>query len=420
MTFDVIQLPLTDSSGAVSSGLYGLSEDYSLTVEAFKTYLGALKPEGFLTVTQYLLPPPRHEIRAVGLACSALQARGVTQPDRHIGAIRSWGAFTLVVKRSPFEAQEIRRMKDFCSRMRFDLVCYPNMPRSEANRYNRFPSPMYYDMIQKVLDPDRRETYFQDYLFDVRPTTDDRPFFFHNFKMAKILPLYRAVGEKWQLFLEGGYLVHLIFFQALVISLVLIGLPIRKAPPASKSWFLAYFGLIGLAFMLTEICLIQRFILFLTRPAYAFSVVLFSVLASSALGSYCFKSLDRFPALVMTPILVLAHALLLERMLALAMAWPLWVRCGATFLLISPLGFTMGLFFPMGIRILKASFEHAIPWAWSVNGCASVVGSVLALVVAISYGFTAVLFLAALCYSLALGVLLAQNLSHHRHKDYSQ
>ncbi len=418
MSFDVIQLPLTDSAGAVSSGLYGLSEDYTLTVEAFKTYLGALKPEGTLTVTQYLLPPPRHEIRLAGLACAALEAMGITHPERHLGAIRSWGAFTLVVKRSPFEPEDIHRMKAFCRGRRFDLVYYPNMPRAEANRYNRFPSPLYYDMIQKVLDPHEREAFYKAYLFDVGPVTDDRPFFYHNFRMDKVVPLYRAVGKKWQLFLEGGYLVHLIFFQALLISVVLIALPLKKTGLGSSSWFLLYFGLIGIAFMLTEICLIQRFILFLARPAYAFSVVLFSVLLASGLGSYYSKKFLQKPAtLVITPVLILAYAVCLDRLLSLAIGWPPWMRYGASFFLILPLGFTMGMFFPVGIRTLSRCFDGAIPWAWSVNGCASVAGAVLAAVLAVSHGFTTVLCAAALAYSLALGILLVQNLAHHGYKD---
>ena len=432
MTFDVIQFSLTDSVGAVSSGLYGLSEDYTLTVEAFQTYINALKPDGLLAVTVYLLPPPRHEIRLVALACAALENMGVGHPERHLAAIRSWGAFTLLVKKSPFEPQEIHRMKDFCRRLRFDLVYYPNMTRAEANVYNRFPGPIYHDIIQKVVSPRHRQTFYKEYLFDVRPVTDDRPFFYHNFRMHKVAPLYRAVGNKWQLFLEGGYLVHLIFFQALVISLALIALPFIKTGLPSSSWFLAYFGLIGIAFMLTEICLIQRFILFLARPVYAFSLVLFSVLFASALGSYCSrkltvtptpnaevlvkKCLARLPVLVITPILLIGYAFCLGKVLSLAVAWPLWMRYGVAFFFIFPLGFIMGMFFPMGVRTLSLYFKGAIPWAWCVNGCASVIGSVLAVLVALSYGFKTVLCLAALAYSLALVMLLKSTLTtrHHR------
>jgi hypothetical protein len=418
-SFDVIQLPLTDSLGAVSSGLYGLSEDYTFTADAFRAYISALAPEGLLTVTKYLLPPPRHELRLASLACAALEAMGVKHAERHIAAIRTWGTFTLLVKKSPFVSREIQGIKEFCRRLRFDTVYYPGMQRAEANKYNRFPSPIYHDIIQKVLSPPTREAFYNEYLFDVRPVTDDRPFFYHNFRMDKIAPLYRAVGNKWQLFLEGGYLVHLIFFQAIVISIVLIILPLKKAGPPSSSWFLAYFGLIGIAFMLTEICLIQRFILFLARPAYAFAVVLFSLLTASALGSYYSKKVTT-RAFAITPVLLLAYAFLLDRLLTPAIAWPLWIRHGVAFFVIFPLGFTMGMFFPTGVRRLSLGLESAIPWAWAVNATASVVGSVLAVQVALTYGFTTVLGLAAVAYGLALVSLLLQNLSHHRYKHYAQ
>jgi hypothetical protein len=418
--FDVIQLPLTDGLGAISSGLYGLSENYAFTVEAFKAYIGALKPDGVLAVTKYLLPPPRHEIRLVALACAALEAMGVKQTAQHIGAIRSWSTFTLLVKRSPFESEEIDRMKAFCRRLRFDIVFYPEMGRTEANKYNRFPSPLYHDMIQKVVSPSTREAFYQDYLFDVRPVTDDRPFFYHNFRMDKIVPLYHAVGNKWQLFLEGGYLIHLIFFQAVLISLVLITLPLRKAWRPSSSLLLAYFGLIGIAFMLTEICLIQRFILFLGAPVYALSAVLFSVLVASAVGSYYSRKVivrlsdddflsTKFPkrvsALLAAPVLLIAYGFLLNKALTPTIPWPLWIRYGISFLVIFPLGFVMGMFFPLGVRTLSLALKDSIPWAWAVNASVSVVGSVLAVLMALSYGFTAVLCFAAVAYGLAALVL---------------
>jgi hypothetical protein len=311
-------------------------------------------------------------------------------------------------------------MKGFCSQHRFDLVYYPGMRDEEANQYNRFPDPLYYEMTQKILDPATREAFHDAYLFDVRPVTDDRPFFYHNFRIDKVVPLYRAVGDKWQMFLEGGYLVYLVFVQAVGICILLIALPLRKAGRPASSWFLAYFALIGIAFMLTEICLIQRFVLFLARPVYAFSAVLFSILVTSALGSYCSrkvffpkdnreipakKSLCRIPVLVMTPVLLIVYALLLHSALTAAIVWPLWMRYGVTFLAILPLGFMMGMFFPMGVRVLSRRFEHAIPWAWAVNASVSVVGSVLAVLIALSAGFTTVLCVAAGAYGGAVVVL---------------
>jgi hypothetical protein len=88
-----------------------------------------------------------------------------------------------------------------------------------------------------------------------------------------------------------------------------------------------------------------------------------------------------------------------------AIAWPLWIRYGVAFFVIFPLGFVMGMFFPVGVRTLSLRLENAIPWAWAVNASFSVVGSVLAVLIALSYGFTTVLCLAAVAYGLAVVVL---------------
>jgi hypothetical protein len=294
------------------------------------------------------------------------------------------------------------------------------MAHVEANQYNRFPDPIYHEMTRRILNPATREAFYETYPFDVRPVTDDKPFFYHNFRIDKIVPLYHAVGDKWQLFLEGGYLVHLVFVQAVVICILLIALPLKKGDGPLRSGFLGYFGLVGLAFMLTEICLIQRFILFLVRPAYAFSTVLFSLLLASSLGSrYSRKapfpgnegkvsakeSRGRVLVLIATPVLLLLYALYLQDALMVAIVWPVWIRFGVTFLIILPLGFMMGMFFPAGIRVLKHRFGHAIPWAWAVNASVSVVGSVLAVLIALSAGFTTVLCAAAGAYGLASFVL---------------
>jgi hypothetical protein len=389
-------------------------------VEAFQTYINALTIDGFVAATKYILPPPRHELRIVALADAALRNMGVRAPDRHMAAIRSWGTFTLLVKKSPFEAGEIERIKAFCRKRRFDVVTYPGMERSEANQYNRFPGPLYHDMIQRILHQDRQDAFHASYLFDVQPVTDDKPFFYHNFRMDKALELYRAVGNKWQLFLEGGYLVHLVLCQAVFITLILVAFPLTKRRTVASLWFLSYFALIGMAFMLTEICLIQRLILFLARPAYAFSLVLFSVLVASGFGSYCSgkvivhdkngaftakKFFGRVPLLIVTPFIILAYAFSLERLLMPAMASPLWMRYTLSFFVILPLGFVMGVFFPAGVRVLGQLTDDAIPWAWAVNASVSVVASVLAVVIALSWGFTAVLCIAAVAYGLAVLIL---------------
>lgn len=401
--FDIIQLSPIDTLGAISSGLYALAEDYTFTVEAFHSYIRALKKGGVLTVTRYLLPPPRYEIRLVGLALAALEEMGAPFPERHIVAIRSWGTFTMLVKRSPFDIKDIDRIKDFCHRLRFDLVYYPGMKRAEANIFNRFSRPLYYDLIEMIIDKEERDRFYRNYLFAVNPVRDENPFFYHSFKLNKLRQIYRAVGEKWQIFIEGGYLIYLILLQALTLGLVCIALPVKRMGLRYTHWFMIYFGLIGLGFILVEISLIQRFILFLDRPIHAFITVLFSCLSASAAGSLLSRHLRR-PLLLVAcaPVLIAVYALYLGEVLNPLMVCSFGLRQVLAFLSIFPLGLVMGMFFPLGIRELGTLYTVKIPWAWAVNSCASVVGSVLSVIFALSLGFKNVLLIASLLYLMAV------------------
>ncbi len=160
--------------------------------------------------------------------------------------------------------------------------------------------------------------------------------------------------------------------------------------------------MIGLAYLLVEIPLIQRFILFLGHPAYALTAILFSLLLFSGLGSH-FS--DRMPfrlGLACLAILLLFGSILLPRIFDFALGFAFPLRLGLTVVLLAPLGFLMGVPFPKGIGWIThwqdASETGLIPWVWAVNGAASVVASVLAALLALSVGFDWVLRLGALCY----------------------
>jgi hypothetical protein len=164
---------------------------------------------------------------------------------------------------------------------------------------------------------------------------------------------------------------------------------------------LAYFGLIGLAFMLVEIPLIQRFILFLGQPAYALTAILFTLLFFSALGSRSSSRVSLRLAVALLAVLLLASPWLLPWVFRQALGLPLASRLGVTVVVVAPFGFLMGIPFPGGIYWMLGSTERAsqIPWIWAVNGAASVVASVLAALLALSFGFDWVLRLGALCYT---------------------
>jgi len=412
--FDLIVFPMTDSLGASSGGFSSLHEDYRFTTEAFQDYFQALKPRGIISVTLYLLPPPRAELRLISTVKEALERSG-RRPGEHLLAFRSWGTFTLLMKKESIAPQEISALKSFCKRLRFDIIYYPGMAREEANLYNRFKTPMYFDGMQRVLSEGRK--FYSAYPFDLRPATDDRPFFQHYFRWGHLREIYRLAGEKWPILIEGGYLVPLILFQALFLSFLFIALPLifaefkkqsPKAPGAHPFLWLIYFSTLGLGFMFVEISLMEKFILFLGHPVYSVSLVIFSLLVFAGLGSRLSVRLDPNLPLGLKRILSLASGLLLLYAFFLPGVFPffqgtpLLFRQILTVMLISPLGFLLGMPFPLGIRLVGSRWQFLIPYAWCANGCASVVGSVLPVILALTWGFQAVFFLAAFLYAASL------------------
>lgn len=395
--YDTILLTLTDSTPA-STGIYALTENYVYTVEAFQDYYDHLSENGTLSITRYVLPPPRESLRIASLAVESMENRGVEHPERHMAVIRSWGTITVIIKKSEFTAEDIATIKEFSNERNFDLVYLPGIAPRETNLFNRFPEPYYYQNINMMLGD--RERFYEDYLFEVSPVTDERPFFFHFFKLEKIVPTYESMGHKWQPIVEGGYLIPIIFLQALVLSLAFILLPLRRIGKyPGKKGILVYFMSLGTGFIFVEITLIQKFILFLGHPVYAVSAVLFSLLLFAGLGSFVSETL-KSPArviLVLSPMIIL-YLLVLPEIFNMFLGMGMTARYLISLITIAPLGFLMGMPFPLGLRITRTINPELIPWAWAVNGCASVLGSILVIMIALSWGFSSVLVLASAAY----------------------
>jgi hypothetical protein len=429
--YGAIQYSPLSNQGAASTGLRGLQENYMFTLEAIVDAWNHLAPEGILSITQYLLPPPRQEIRLVRLVLEALARMEVPDPQKHLAIIRTWGTFSLLLKRSPFEEEEIRWVEAFCERERFDTVYYPGMTQARANRYNRFPHPLYYEMVRDLLSEGDRDRFEGEYLFDLRPVTDDNPFFFNFFRIDRIQPLYRAMRGKWQPLVEGGYLVPVVLIQSAIASALLIFTPLvfrrRGGPPGRKRFrltILAYFAFLGLGYMFVEIVLIQKLILFLNHPVYAMATVISGLLLASGLGSYLSQSVtgERLRTVLgIAPFAVgfLVWAYLrfipffVDRFLGLSLGY----REAVILVSLFPLGFLMGIPFPLGIRFLKESDPTTIPWAWCANGCFSVMGAVLSVVLALGIGFSRVLLTAGAIYVVAGCLVSVCFLSLTRHRD---
>jgi len=412
--YDLIVFSLTDVFGSSGTGLYGFSENYLYTIDSFAHILDRLSPNGLVSISLFLLPPPRQEIRILATWIEALE-RNKMDPFSRIIAVRSWGTISFFIKKSPFSRLEIQKLKDFADKRLFDLVYYPGIKNEEVNIHNILDKPLYYNLTLQLLSPTKRAKLYKNYLFQVKPVTDNRPFFFNFIKLNKLKATYKAFGQKWLPLLQGEFLVLLLFFQSIIISFVLILLPIfvfRRAKDKRRgvSWkVFFYFSLIGMAFMFVEITLIQKFILFLGHPLYSVSVIIFSLLFSSGLGSFFSKKIlgqnlkrNIKRSLVICAALIVFYVFLIPFFYESLIGFSLPLKMILTFMVTFPLGFLMGFPFPTGIRMLEQWEKRLIPWAWATNAFSSVINSIFALIVAFWGGYNLVLILAAGGYLFAL------------------
>ncbi len=416
-TFAIIFLPLTDAYRPVRSGAYSLSEAYDLTVEAFVDMVARLEQDGVLVICCWLQTPPSESIRMIATLVEALERQGSTDPGNTLLAYRGIQTMTVLVAPGGWQTAELSSLREFVEKRRFDLVWAPDIRPEETNRFNRLPESAYYLAVRELLSTENRRAFYADYPFAITPPTDDQPFFFHFFRWGQTQELLATLGRTWQPFGGSGYFI-LFALLALVIllSLGLIVTPLFFSNPgrrnaginSGKRWrVLAYFTFLGLAFLLVEIPLIQRWILLLGHPTYAFTIVVLALLAFSSVGSALARAawLPRRLAFGALLILALLTPWIVARLPGNILGWPFLVRALlATFSLL-PLAVLMGLPFPLGLSWLEKNAPDLVPWAWAVNGCASVVAAVLAAILALSFGFTVVLLVGAGAYAGAFGVL---------------
>lgn len=405
-TYSLLDLSLLDAFGASATGLYSMNENYLYTEQAIQEYMNHVSPGGYLAVTRWTKMPPRDEAKLLATVVGALKKSGEQQPGRRLMVIRGWQTSTLLVKNGIVSADEIERLKQFCAERSFDPVYYPGIPEAESNRYNIQPQPYLYQAAI-ALTGDHGQAFIDAYKFNIEPATDDKPYLFHFFKwrsLPEILQLSRNGGI---FLLESGYLLLIAaLIQAVAASLLLIALPLRlwHDKPKPERPMLGYFFSLGLAFLFIEIAFIQKFILILHHPLYAVTVVLSTFLLSAGAGSYFSARLLRQNA--MLPIAAIAllsivYCLGFGSIVAFLLKAGTLSRYLFSVILIAPLGFCMGTPFPLALAEVGKVEPGLIPWAWGINGCASVIGAILAALIAMQFGFTMLVFLAVALYGAA-------------------
>ena len=415
--WDLIQIALVDSFSAAAAGVHALDESLLYTVEAFETFLDRLAPGGVLAVTRWLKLPPRDSLRLLWTARQALEARGVADPASRLIMIRGWKTATLVIGAQPFGEDAIAGLRAFAEAYAFDLVWHPGIVEGDANRHNRLAAPEFYRGAAAILGPDP-EGFAARYKFALRPATDDRPFFFHTLKWSTLPELLALRGQGGLPLIEWGFVILVAtLVQASIAAVLLILLPLLalRTPRESGAqtparWrVVLFFASLGLAFLFVEIAFMQRFAVFLGHPLYAIAVVLAGLLVFAGLGAGAIDRLARLsgkrPPIVLAAagIIVVGGAYLglLPWVFEAAQGWPTAARLAVALALLAPIGFFLGMPFPLGLKALGARAPALVPWAWGINACASVVSASLATFIALHIGFTPVLGCALVLYALA-------------------
>jgi spermidine synthase len=409
--YDLIQLDLIGSWGGLGGGIYATGENYMYTRDAFQEYFGHLKPNGILSASAWLSSPPRTFLKLLALAVETLDATGGGDISCSMVAIRSWATGTVLIKKGEFRFAELVKMKAFCKERAFDLVYYPGIDPGEVNHYSLLEKPVYFEAIGNLLNSDKRNAFYENYVFNIRPPTDDKPYFFHFFRVSALFYLLRTLGREWIPFLEWGYVIlWATLAQAVILAPLFIFLPLffirdkQRISPLRKGKIFLYFSFLGLAFMFIEIGFIQKFIMLLTHPIFALALVLFTLMFFSGIGSLLSNRLGKRSRWIpFIGILFFSgiYIIFLDELLHMFLPCSLFLRCVLVVVLLAPLALFMGMPFPIGLQFISDRQSSYIPWVWGVNGVASVIAPVLGSLLSVCLGFHIVMLLSLLLYGLA-------------------
>ncbi|MFS8585565.1 MAG: hypothetical protein FWJ72_10810 [Acidimicrobiia bacterium] len=398
-TYDQIHIGFTDTLSANAAQGFALSENNLYTLEAFDEYFEHLNPRGILNVSRLERLVGDEAIRATVLVMAALERQGIEDPSRHVVVIRGTDAIgsaqapymTTLARLEPFTDEELDRIRELADE-RGDGIAYA-------------AGGPYYGAWEDLAEAGDWRAFCNDYPLDVCPPTDDRPFFFNMRRLGSIFDsqsgYHYGVDPYQLLLLTLGILV--------VLSVVGLLLPLRLSRSEEKPRVpsLLFFAAIGLGFMLLESVLIQRFVLFLGFPTYSLSVVLFALLVFTGVGSALSGKLPKGRRTLVTVLaaavgLVAVSAFALQPLLRGLIDQPFPLRVALSIALLAPIGVALGMPMPLGLARFTDLYPRSIAYAWGVNGIASVLASVLGVVVAINFGYRAASLVAAACYLFAL------------------
>lgn len=394
---------------AAYAGGNAAGEDYSLTARGLERALERLLPDGLLAIPLAMNYPPRHYPRLMATLNRALRAHGATEPGRQVAVLRSMQSLLILASPNPLAESDTGAIRDFAERWRFDIAWLSGFEREQANRYHRLESPLFHDIAEAVFAGRPLPALAQ--RFHTEGVTLDRPYPWRSIAWDKVGRLLEEQGQRGWSYLDWTLILSLVTAGvATLLAFLFILAPLGRLPaigrPFTRVSVAAHFTALGLAYMLVELALFQRLILYLGEPVLTASLVFATFLIGSGIGSSMTPrdtgrtGLSRiYAALAIGALVALIPFFAVDSISAPALP----LRLALLVALLLPLAWAMGRPFPWALNRLEGQ-DRWIPWAWGINGFASVVAASLAPLISVHFGQHLTLAAGAACYLLAFVV----------------
>ena len=393
--YDIIYIPFVDTWASVSSGGLGVSENFLYTVEGFQEYYDHLTDRGKIVTVRWLIDTPRF----VSTFVTLLENNEIPQKDayKHIIIVGSES-----IEQDPSVTMSIFSKKPFTNS---EIEFFASEFLKNGYKPILIPGQVMIEPYSKLLNNEiTLEEFYALFPTKAHPVTDDSPYFLSFEK-----PFPQILEQL--LYVSAGIAA---------VFLVVPYLWLRKSKDrnvknnsalATKS-IVIYFAALGFGFILIELALLQKLILFLGNPTMTFALLLFTILLSSGIGSLVSARLIRLNTknliFVISGIAILGliYASMLTPLIYSVISEPFVIKAAISIGILFPIGFLMGMPMPTGMRLLKSHIPTFVPWMWAINGGFSVLGAVLTVILSIVYGGSYAILIGISVYLVALAVSL--------------
>jgi spermidine synthase len=401
--YDVIQMTGIDTWTALASGAYVLAENYLYTQEAIVSMYEHLEPGGIIQISRFALV--LEALRLMSNIDAALRSLGVADIERSVSVLNTDDFMMSVqIKKGALTAEEQDSTERYAQESGIHVLYMPDRPL--------------HNPIDAFLRSPAKDEYIAEFPGKITPTEDDSPYFFNFAKWQDPIGSLQGISDIPSISQGNPFLLFAQLLLSALLSAVLIVWPLlrtRDLPRRGTLGLLGYFSALGMGFILLEIAMIQKLTLLLGQPIFSLTVTLFSLLVFTGLGSLFFARRLGSRTIWLVPAGILLYVALFNlgsgALVHAVIGSQLPVRITVAVLVLAPIGVLLGVPFAYGLRVTSTLAPSLTPWAWAINGCLSVIGSILSVIVSMNFGFASVLWMAAIVY--ALGFVSLQRATRH-------